>query len=110
VITDPIASPNVALRRALRRQPITLAHGGGGQLTDELIRSSILPRIGNEMLGELLGGAVVRHRNQRLVFTINGYVVQPLTFPGGDIGRLAVCGTVNDLAVMGAKPVAIALG
>lgn len=93
-----------------RRDCVTMAHGGGGQLTDELVQGMILPRLGNRMLDELLDAAVVRHRNQRLAFTIDGYVVQPLKFPGGDIGKLAVCGTVNDLAVMGAKPLGIALG
>jgi hydrogenase expression/formation protein HypE len=92
------------------RDRIALAHGGGGQLTDDLIQSAILPRLGNELLNELLDAAVVRDGSRRLVFSIDGYVVQPLMFPGGDIGRLAVCGTVNDLAVMGATPRAIALG
>ena len=94
---------------ARRGEHIALAHGGGGQLTEDLIRSSVIPRLGNNMLNELLDGGVVRDGNRRIVFSINGYVVQPLQFPGGDIGRLAVCGTVNDLAVMGATPIAIAL-
>jgi hydrogenase expression/formation protein HypE len=108
---DEFTSSHLILPQAkAKRGHIALAHGGGGQLTDELIESSILPRIGNETLNDLLDAAVVRNSNQRIVFTLDGYVVQPLTFPGGDIGRLAVCGTVNDLAVMAAKPLAIALG
>jgi hydrogenase expression/formation protein HypE len=95
---------------ATHPQRIVLAHGGGGQLTDELVQSTILPRLGNNMLNELLDAGIVQHRSQRIAMTIDGYVVQPLKFPGGDIGRLAVSGTVNDLAVMGAKPLAIALG
>jgi hydrogenase expression/formation protein HypE len=87
-----------------------LAHGGGGQLTDELLQDSILPRVGNDILQELLDSAIIRQGNQRLAVTIDGYVVQPLQFPGGDIGRLAVSGTINDLAVTGAKPIGIALG
>lgn len=93
-----------------RPERIALAHGGGGQLTDELIRASVLPRIGNDILNELLDAAVIGHGNRRLAVTIDGYVVQPLKFPGGDIGRLAVSGTVNDLAVSGAKPLGVALG
>jgi hydrogenase expression/formation protein HypE len=107
VITDNVARNE---RPAKRRERIALAHGGGGQLTDELIRASVLPRIGNEVLDELLDAAVIRYGSQRLAVTIDGYVVQPLKFPGGDIGRLAVSGTVNDLAVSGARPIGVALG
>jgi hydrogenase expression/formation protein HypE len=107
VITDNVARNE---RPAARRERIALAHGGGGQLTDELIRASVLPRIGNEVLDELLDAAVIRYGSQRLAVTIDGYVVQPLKFPGGDIGRLAVSGTVNDLAVSGARPIGVALG
>ncbi len=89
---------------------IVLAHGGGGQLTDDLITRSILPRLGNDLLNELLDSAVVdAGASQRLAMTIDSYVVQPWRFPGGDIGRLAVCGSVNDLAVCGARPVGLAL-
>jgi hydrogenase expression/formation protein HypE len=87
-----------------------LAHGGGGQLTDELIGSLILPRLGNHVLNDLLDSAVLEDGSgKRLAMTIDSYVVQPLQFPGGDIGRLAVSGTVNDLAVCGAEPAGIAL-
>lgn len=88
---------------------VMLAHGGGGQLTDELISQLILPRLGNQELDELLDAADVSMNAADVTFTIDSYVVQPLSFPGGDIGRLAVCGTVNDLAVTGAQPLAIAL-
>ena len=88
---------------------IAMAHGGGGQLSDDLIASAILPRLGNDVLNDLLDAGVLCDRGQRLALTIDGYVVQPLKFPGGDIGRLAVCGTVNDLAVTGATPLAVAL-
>jgi len=87
---------------------ITLAHGGGGQLTDELFNSCILPRLGNRVLNELLDAAVLPGA-QRLAFSIDSYIVHPLKFPGGDIGRLAISGTVNDLSVCGAKPLGIAL-
>jgi hydrogenase expression/formation protein HypE len=87
---------------------ITLAHGGGGQLTDDLFVTSILPRLGNRVLNELLDSAELPGPG-KLAMTIDSYVVQPLKFPGGDIGRLCISGTVNDLAVCGAKPLGIAL-
>ncbi len=89
---------------------IGLAHGGGGQLTDELISESVLPKLGNPVLGDLLDSAILGNPGGRLSFTIDGFVVQPLQFPGGDIGRLAISGTVNDLAMCGAEPIGIALG
>ncbi|MGD0462227.1 MAG: hydrogenase expression/formation protein HypE [Tepidisphaeraceae bacterium] len=89
-------------------QRISLAHGGGGQLTDDLLASCVLPRLANRALNELLDSALLPGAD-RLAFTIDSYVVQPLKFPGGDIGRLAVSGTVNDLAVCGARPLGIAL-
>ena len=88
---------------------ILLAHGGGGQLTDRLVAQSILPRLGNEVLSDLLDAAPIPGGAGDLAFTIDSYVVQPLKFPGGDIGRLAISGTVNDLAVSGARPLAVAL-
>ncbi len=89
---------------------VMLAHGGGGQLTDELLNASVLPRLGNDVLSELLDCGIVPTPGGTLAMTLDGYVVQPLKFPGGDIGRLAVSGTVNDLCVCGAKPLALALG
>jgi len=90
---------------------IMLAHGGGGQLTDELLAQSVLPRLGNPSLDPLLdAGLLSNAADHRIALTMDGYVVTPWQFPGGDIGRLAVCGTVNDLAVCGAKPIGIALG
>jgi hydrogenase expression/formation protein HypE len=73
------------------------------------LREHILPRLGNPALAPLTDSAVLEPPPGRLCFTTDGYVVQPLFFPGGDIGRLCVCGTVNDLAVMGANPLAISL-
>lgn len=89
---------------------VVLAHGGGGELMQRLIRERILPPIQNETLLKLDDGARVPIDGQRLVMTTDSYVVTPLEFPGGDIGRIAVAGTVNDLAVMGATPVALSLG
>jgi len=88
---------------------ITLAHGGGGQLTDQLIADVILPRLGNQALNDLLDAGTLGKTDGELVMTTDAYVVQPLFFPGGDIGRLAISGTVNDLAVVGAKPLGISL-
>ena len=86
-----------------------MAHGGGGELTCRLVEEHILPRLGNRLLNPLADGAILEATSSRTVFTTDAFVVQPLEFPGGDIGRLAVCGTVNDLAVMGATPTALSL-
>ena len=88
---------------------ILLAHGGGGQLTDDLIRHHILPTLGNDTLAELGDSAKLNLASSSVCFTTDSDVVKPLFFNGGDIGKLAVCGTVNDLAVAGSKPVALAL-
>jgi len=95
--------------RSAKRNRILLAHGGGGQLTDELIRHHILPKLRNDTLAELGDSAELNVDSKSLCFTTDSYVVKPLFFNGGDIGKLAVCGTVNDLAVAGSKPVALAL-
>jgi hydrogenase expression/formation protein HypE len=89
---------------------ILLGHGSGGQLTNDLIRRVFLPAFDNRVLAALEDQAMVDLPIQggaplpRLAFTTDSFVVRPLFFPGGDIGRLAVCGTVNDLAVGGATP------
>jgi hydrogenase expression/formation protein HypE len=88
---------------------ILLAHGGGGQLSDELIRRHILPKLKNDTLAELADSAKLNLTSSSVCFTTDSYVVKPLFFAGGDIGKLAVCGTINDLAVAGAKPVAMSL-
>jgi len=88
---------------------ILLAHGGGGQLTDEFIRHHILPNFKNDTLAELADSAKLNLSSKSVFFTTDSYVVKPLFFNGGDIGKLAVCGTVNDLAVAGSKPVALSL-
>jgi hydrogenase expression/formation protein HypE len=89
---------------------IVLAHGGGGQLMDELLADVIRPRLGNEVLATMDDSAVLDLGKGQMAFTTDSYVVQPLEFPGGDIGRLAVSGTVNDLAVCGAVPRYLSLG
>lgn len=89
---------------------ITLAHGSGGKLTHELIKNLFLPGFNNEMLSLLGDSSILEVNGTRLAFTTDSYVVKPLFFPGGDIGRLAVSGTVNDLAVVGARPVCLSAG
>jgi hydrogenase expression/formation protein HypE len=91
-------------------KPILLAHGGGGRLTAELVERMILPKFRNDTLDKLTDAAQLELESTSIAFTTDSFVVQPLEFPGGDIGKLAVCGTVNDLAVSGARPVALSLG
>lgn len=88
---------------------ILLAHGGGGKLTEELIRNYILPKFKSPALRSLPDAAAINLDSTALAFTTDSYVVKPLFFNGGDIGKLAVCGTINDLAVAGAKPLALSL-
>jgi len=87
---------------------ILLAHGGGGKLAHELIEKSFLKALANPLLAKLDDSAVF-DLSGRLAFTTDSYVVSPIFFPGGDIGKLAVCGTVNDLAMSGAKPLYLSL-
>jgi len=89
---------------------VVIAHGGGGELMGRLIRDHLLPPLRNERLAALTDSAVLPWSAGEVVFTTDSYVVTPLEFPGGNIGRLAVAGTVNDLAVMGATPLALSLG
>jgi hydrogenase expression/formation protein HypE len=88
----------------VRRDRILLAHGGGGSLTRELIEELFLAKFENPVLKPLDDSAVLVMAGKGYAFTTDSYVVSPCFFPGGDIGKLAVCGTVNDLAVMGAQP------
>jgi hydrogenase expression/formation protein HypE len=92
-----------------RHDKVLLAHGGGGRLSDELIRHHILPSLNNDILAELADAAKLNLASNSVCFTTDSYVVKPLFFNGGDIGKLAVCGTINDLAVAGSAPVALAL-
>jgi len=89
---------------------ILLAHGGGGTLTHQLIEKMFLPAFTNSMLGARHDGAIFESHSQRFAFTTDSYVVRPLFFPGGDIGTLAVNGTVNDLAMCGARPLYLSAG
>ena len=83
---------------------ITLAHGGGGRLTQMLIEKMFVPSFANAALETLHDGAILEVPGARLAFSTDSFVVHPIFFPGGDIGSLAVHGTVNDLAMCGARP------
>jgi hydrogenase expression/formation protein HypE len=92
------------------REHVLLGHGSGGLLTERLLREVILPAFANPVLDRLDDQAVLERPEGRLAFTTDSYVVTPLFFPGGDIGRLAVHGTVNDLAMGGARPLGLSVG
>lgn len=99
----------------LRDKIITMAHGGGGRAMRELIDKLIVPAFDNPRLATLedqarVGLSSLAEHGDRLAFTTDSYVVAPLFFPGGDIGKLAICGTVNDLAMSGATPLFLSCG
>ena len=87
---------------------VLLAHGSGGKLAHDLVAKSFVKALANPLLAKLDDSAVF-DLSGRLAFTTDSYVVSPIFFPGGDIGKLAVCGTVNDLATSGAKPMYLSL-
>lgn len=89
---------------------VLLAHGGGGRLMRDLIEKMFIAAFGNDALETRHDSAVVEPGHGRLAFTTDSYVVRPLFFPGGDIGSLAVHGTVNDLAMSGARPLYLSCG
>ncbi len=93
----------------MKDDTILLAHGSGGRLSHQLIQDLFLPILKNPMLETLDDGCIINLKADKLVMTTDSYVVDPIFFPGGDIGKLAVSGTVNDLAVMGALPLFISL-
>jgi hydrogenase expression/formation protein HypE len=95
------------MERALEDK-ILLAHGSGGRLAHDLVEKSFVKTLANPLLARLDDSAVF-DVSGRLAFTTDSYVVSPIFFPGGDIGKLAVCGTVNDLAMSGAKPLYLSL-
>ncbi|MHC5138612.1 MAG: hydrogenase expression/formation protein HypE, partial [Planctomycetota bacterium] len=91
------------------QKKIMMAHGGGGRLMGDLIQKTIVPKFADGQSVQLNDSATVDVPAGKLSFTTDSFVVKPLFFNGGDIGKLAVCGTVNDLAVAGAKPLALSL-
>jgi hydrogenase expression/formation protein HypE len=110
-----VESPQADLPGAACPMPLThdkqivLGHGSGGKLTAQLIETLFLPAFSNPVLNKLDDQAVLQINGSRLAFTTDSFVVTPIFFPGGDIGELAVNGTINDLAVGGARPVALSL-
>ena len=94
----------LALSQAVHFEKIVMAHGGGGRLSAQLFASVFLPAFDNDVLRKMEDQASITVAGARIAMTTDAFVVKPLFFPGGDIGRLAVCGTVNDLVVGGARP------
>src|ERR1039457_896351 len=89
----------------IRNYPqVLLAHGGGGKLMHDLIGKMFLTAFKNPLLETQHDAAVLELAGKRIAFTTDSYVVRPLFFPGGDVGSMAVHGTVNDLAMAGARP------
>jgi len=103
-------------KRKIKDTQITLAHGSGGRAMHELVEGLFLEYLGNPILDTLEDQAILDiaqangHRSARLAFTTDSYVVDPIFFPGGDIGKLAIHGTVNDLAMSGARPLYLSAG
>ena len=91
------------------KESILLGHGSGGRMSGDLLRNIVLPALQNPMLERLDDQAIVDVGGSRIAFTTDSFVVKPLFFPGGDIGTLAVNGTVNDLAMGGATPLFLSL-
>ena len=89
---------------------VVLGHGSGGKLSARLLRDRFLPRFDNPVLAALGDGAAVRVGSESLAISTDTFVVSPLEFPGGDIGLLAVHGTLNDVAMMGAEPICLSAG
>ena len=87
-----------------------MAHGGGGRLSEQLIDKIFVSAFNNHFLEQRHDGALLEMQGQRLAFTTDSYVIHPLEFPGGDIGSMAVNGTVNDLAMCGARPLYLTAG
>lgn len=94
----------------MKSRHILLSHGSGGKASHDLIREMILPAFSNDILNKLNDQAVLNISGKKIAFTTDSFVVSPLFFPGGDIGKLAIFGTVNDLSMCGAKPLYLSVG
>ncbi|MBN2149167.1 MAG: hydrogenase expression/formation protein HypE [Anaerolineales bacterium] len=92
------------------KDKVVLGHGSGGKLSHDLLERLFLPELSKAAPRALDDSAIINLEGKRLALTTDSYVVSPLFFPGGDIGRLAICGTVNDLAMVGATPLALTCG
>jgi hydrogenase expression/formation protein HypE len=110
-MTTPLTFDSWTCPLPLRSQPnIVMGHGGGGKLSAELVQHLFLPAFRNDVLASLGDSAVLSVAGARLAFSTDSFVVQPLFFPGGNIGDLAVNGTVNDIAMSGAQPLYLSAG
>ena len=109
-VLDAIEERRRRPRRKLLDEQITLSHGAGGKSSHDLIEALFLRELRNPLLEPLGDSALIGDGEGSLAFTTDSFVVRPLFFPGGDIGELAVNGTVNDLAMAGARPIALSSG
>ena len=91
-------------------EKILLSHGSGGQLSEQLIRDIFIRHFNNAELNKQGDSAIFQNQTQNSAFTTDSYIIDPIFFPGGDIGKLAVCGTINDLSVAGAYPAYLSAG
>jgi hydrogenase expression/formation protein HypE len=107
-VLDIIATAR-AKRPKFRDERVTMAHGAGGKATQSLVEGLFVPAFGSDALAQLGDAGMLSVDGTALAFTTDAFVVKPLRFPGGSIGELAVNGTVNDLAVAGARPLALSL-
>ena len=94
----------------MKEERILLEHGSGGLLMNALIHDAFMPAFKNDYLDQMLDSAVITIGEKKVCFTTDSYVVDPIFFPGGDIGSLAIHGTVNDIAMCGGKPLFISVG
>ncbi len=95
--------------KKFKDKTIQLSHGDGGIKTGELINNLLLKYLGNRILNRLEDSAVLNSVSKKIAFTTDSFVVNPIFFPGGDIGKLSICGTINDLATTGCVPAALSL-
>jgi hydrogenase expression/formation protein HypE len=109
-VLDAIEERRRRPRRKVLDEQITLSHGAGGKSSHDLVEGLFLRELRNPLLEPLTDSAVIGDGGDKLAFTTDSFVVRPLSFPGGDIGELAVNGTVNDLAMAGARPIALSAG
>src|SRR5262245_24226179 len=109
-VLDAIEERRRRPRRKILDEQITLSHGAGGKSSHDLVEALFLRELRNPLLEPLTDSAVITDGAGKLAFTTDSFVVRPLFFPGGDIGELAVNGTVNDLAMAGARPIALSAG
>ncbi|MCP4688824.1 MAG: hydrogenase expression/formation protein HypE, partial [Desulfobacterales bacterium] len=94
----------------MKTDKILLDHGSGGRMSHDLTKNVLLPVFGNPVLNALNDGAIFEIDGGRLAFSTDSYVVDPIFFPGGDIGDLAINGTVNDIAMCGGDPMYLSVG